>query len=114
VFRYPGLKNFKLVRAHISTDGTPYPFLDVKKDYDYSTPANKIDITYCNAGAVWDTATWDVDFWAGRGARPMQIWQGVGGDGVVGAPRLTAKVLDAVFEVFGFDVIYEKGNIGVG
>jgi len=114
-FRWPGLKKFNLVRAHIVTDGRPLIYLDVKKDYDYSTTTNKLDIVFAEGGgAQWDVAPWDTSDWSGRPPIPLWVWQGCGGDGVVAAPRITANVLDCVFELYGFDVTYEKGDIGIG
>jgi hypothetical protein len=111
-FGWDGLKDFKLVRAHIVTDGTPHPKLEVKKDYDYSDPVNQPDITYGSAGASWDTATWDVDYWAGSPMTNYHSWEGCGGNGVVGGVRLTALILNASFSVYGFDIVYEPGAIG--
>jgi hypothetical protein len=115
-FSWPGLKDFKLIRAHIVTDGTPKLRLTVNTDYDYTAPINQPDITVANIGTAWDTGTWDVDPWAGGGTPvPLQIWQGCGGNGVVGGVRLTARVLDATtFDIYGFDVVYERGALGVG
>jgi len=111
-FQWDGLKQFKLIRAHISTDGNPNLQLDVKTDYDFTDPVNQPDITTVSTGASWNTATWDVDYWAGGEApKPMQIWQGAGALGVVGAPRLRARIKDATFDVFGFDIVCETGSI---
>lgn len=109
-FKTPAYKDFKLIRAYITTDGEPRPFLDVKADYDTSPPINQPDASFNPTGAEWDTATWDVDYWAG-GLKTRAGWNGVASAGNVGAPRLVAFISNCTFAVSGFDIVYETGSI---
>lgn len=106
----PAAKHFKMVLPYITTDGTPRPFVDVKVDYDYAMPVNQPDVTFSAEGANWDTATWDVDAWAGT-PRTRNNWTGVGIIGRVGAPRLVALVSNCEFSLTGWDVLFEGGSI---
>lgn len=108
LYRTPAQKHFKMVMPHIITDGAPQPFLDFRVDYDTTPPVNQPDVSIGEVDAMWDTATWDVDYWA-QDMRPNNNWQGVAALGRVGAPRLTAAILNCSFSVAGFDVLYEAG-----
>jgi hypothetical protein len=109
-FKTPANKHFKMIKTYLITDGDPRPYIDVKVNYDDTPPTNQPDVSFARTGAVWDTATWDVDYWAG-GERAVSIWNGVSDRviGTVGGPRLTALIKDCSFAVAGFDVIYEQG-----
>lgn len=104
-------KHFTGVKAYMITDGDPHPVLDVKVDYDETPGVNAPDITLLGPGAIWDTATWDVDYWA-PGLRSEIIWNGVDPSGVVGAVRLTARIDSCAFSITGFDVQFEAGKVG--
>jgi hypothetical protein len=106
----PASKLFKMILPYIQTEGSPLPFIDMKVDYDLSAPTNQPDVTFSSQGAVWDLATWDVDGWGGA-LTGHNDWSGVGVIGRVGAPRLTALILNCSFAVGGWDVLYEQGSI---
>jgi hypothetical protein len=107
-FNSAAIKKFVMVNPYIITDGTPHPFVDIRVDYDTSPPFNQPDVSMATPGGIWDVATWDVDYWA-QIPRAQMIWQGVSALGRVGAPRLKVSIVDCVFSVAGFDVLYEKG-----
>jgi len=112
------IKQFKMLLAYIITDGVPKHRLDFRVDYDDSNPTNTPDLTEAADGATWDEASWDDpatpedegEYWAG-GARMWNNWQGVAAIGRVGAPRLTADILNCKFAIAGFDVLYEQGGL---
>jgi hypothetical protein len=102
-----GIKHFKMVLPYITSNGNPAPFVDMKVNYSMTLPRNQPDQTTTLApGASWNTATWNVDSWAG-GLNLYSNWQGVAAMGRVGAPRLMADILNCSFAVSGFDVIYD-------
>ena len=107
-FRTPGVKHFKMVKVYYTSDGEVQTAVDIKVDYDFTEPQNIPDVTFRQAGAAWDVATWDVDYWA-QGPIPNSQWNGVGRLGRVGAVRLTAAIQDCEFSITGFDLIYETG-----
>jgi hypothetical protein len=107
-FKTPGIKHFKMLRTYTISDAALKPFVDVKVDYDTTAPTNQPDVSFALAGAEWDIADWDTSDWA-TGAKPMALWNGVASLGRVGAPRLTALVLNATFAITGWDVLYEPG-----
>jgi hypothetical protein len=108
-YKSAGLKAFRMLKTYMITDGSPKPMVDIKVNYDSTPPENQPEnITTFALGSAWDTATWDVDSWA-PGAQPFAMWNGVGRQGHVGAPRVTARIKDCVFSVAGWDVIYEEG-----
>jgi hypothetical protein len=107
-YKTPGVKHFKMIKVYFTSDGEVQMALDVKVDYDLTRPENFPDVTFRQPGASWDTATWDVDYWA-SGPLPNSNWTGVGRLGRVGGPRFTAAIQDCEFSITGFDVIYETG-----
>lgn len=109
-YKYAGEKQFKMIRPYVITDGVPRPYVDMKVDYDSTAPINQPDVSVGVPGADWDTATWDVDYWA-AGTRTLTNWSGTGALGHVGAPRVTASILNCYFAIAGLDVLYEEGAI---
>jgi len=106
----PNAKHFKMIRPYIISDGTPQPYIDMRVDYDLTPPQNQPDVSFGDPGALWDVATWDVDYWTISG-RSRNNWTGVGIIGAGGCgPRLTASIYNCSFALNGWDVIYEQGN----
>jgi hypothetical protein len=109
-YKTPAIKQFKMLRPYIISDGLPRPFVDMRVDYDMTAPTNQPDVTFTSIGTSWDTGTWDLDDWA-PGAVMQSNWSGTAAFGNVGAPRLTASILNCEFALAGFDVIYETGSV---
>lgn len=109
-YKTPAIKQFKMLRPYIISDGDPRPFIDMRVDYDTTPPLNQPDVTFTGAGTEWDGGSWDTADWA-AGAVMQSNWSGTAAFGTVGAPRLTAAVLNCDFAVAGFDVIYETGSV---
>jgi hypothetical protein len=104
-------KNFKMMRLYSITDGQPRPYMDLEVDYNNLPPTNQPELTLGpSGGSDWNTATWDVDFWAAS-IEPKQNWQGVTGLGRVGAIRVRVSVSGCSFSIAGADVIYELGGL---
>jgi hypothetical protein len=60
------LKQVKMVRPIISTDGSPALTLGVNADYDTSDPTGVPSFSGTNpAPALWDSALWDAGVWGG-------------------------------------------------
>jgi len=104
-------KHFKAIKTYIRSNGDVHPAIDIKVDYDFSEISNTPAIGDTADGALWDLATWDVDYWA-TGDRAITIWNGVSPVGHVGAVRLTARLSNATLAVSGWDVVYEVGEFG--
>ena len=67
-------KNFKMMRLYTITDGLPRPFMDLEVDYNNVPPTNQPEITAGpSGGADWNTAAWDVDYWALRHAAQAEL-----------------------------------------
>jgi hypothetical protein len=79
-------------------------------DYNNQPPVNQPEIVVTSPGAEWNTATWDVDYWA-LSEQSRQNWQGVTGLGRVGAARIRLSVTGCTFSLTGIDVLYELGSV---
>jgi len=110
-FKTQAKKHFLVIQTYVTSDGTPHPLIDMKVDYDFSPAINEPDLTSASSGAIWDLATWDVDYWAG-GERGITIWNGIAPLGHVGAIRVTADISNCSFSLTGWDVVYEEGVFG--
>lgn len=61
------LKQVKMVRPIISTDGAPNILLGVNADFDTSTPTGIPTFTpIASSVAIWDGGTWDSSVWGGE------------------------------------------------
>jgi hypothetical protein len=110
LFKTTSAKHFKMVRPFIITNGVPKPFVDIKVDYDFGPAQTQPDVSVGALGALWDEATWDVDYWE-NAERVWTNWQGVKPIGTVGAPRVSAAVKDCNFAIAGWDVLFETGSV---
>jgi hypothetical protein len=85
--------------------------MDIEVDYNNVLPTNQPEVTAGpSGGAVWDVADWDTSDWA-LPTQPKQDWQGVTGNGRVGAARIRVAVSGCTFSITGADVIYELGGL---
>jgi hypothetical protein len=109
-YRSAGVKQFKMLKPYIITDGRPRPMIDMQVDYDVAPPANQPDLSFGSQGADWDTADWNTADWA-AGVTMTARFSGVGRLGVVGAPRLSAQISGCDFALAGIDVLYETGSV---
>lgn len=109
-FGTPAIKQFKMVKPYLQSTGTPRPYIDIKVDYDLTSPTNQPDVTTSDQGSTWDLATWDVDSWA-SGMVTFTNWQGVSAIGGVAGPRLVALLQNADLALTGWDVLFETGSI---
>jgi hypothetical protein len=110
-YRTPAKKNFTMVKLYVITDGQPQPYIDMEVDYnELRNPINQPEIsTGPGGGAAWNTATWDVDYWAAM-SLPKPNWQGITGLGRVGAPHVHVEITGCVFSITGLDVLFESGG----
>jgi hypothetical protein len=107
----PARKHFKMIKPYILTDGLVKPYVDMHVDNEVSKPKSQPATNLGSTqGADWNTATWDVDYWAIREQTNVNF-SGIGRLGNVGAIRLTASVFNCNFAVTAFDVLWEPGSI---
>jgi hypothetical protein len=106
----PNVKQVKMVKTHILTDGLPVPFVDCRVDYETSPAINRPEISGSSEGAEWDIAEWDKAYWAG-GAVTINNWTGVAcHTGYTVAIRVTANIMNSTFGIAGIDVKFEVGD----
>ncbi len=109
-FGYPGVKNFKMARPHMSADAQPTVFMQMMTDYEIVPPTNQPTITDATSGAAWDEGEWDVAAWAGA---TLEFTQrvGINGNGDVGAlyVQIETKTLEE-FKLKAVKIGFETGN----
>lgn len=102
------LKQFKMVRPIISTDGSIGVVLGVNVDYEDIAPTSSPTFA-ASTGATWDVSDWDTSDW-GASLSIKKTWQTVNGLGYCGAVRLKAATnLPQMFWV-STDVMFERGG----
>jgi hypothetical protein len=109
-YKSPGKKHFKMVKPYIITDGQPHPMVDIQVDFKDTPPGNQPDLSFSDAGADWDEASWDTADWAPPSSMVAK-WSGVGRLGVHGAFRMQAMVFGCEFAFSGADILYEQGSV---
>jgi hypothetical protein len=120
-YKTPGVKHFKLVRVYGRTNGTVVrPFVDFDVNFFPSrVQMNQPEPIQRATGTLWSVkgstagqpgfTPWGAPWSAS--ARVAVTWAGVGRLGTVGAPHIRVSVLDATYEVSGFDVVFETGAV---
>lgn len=103
------LKQFRMVRPIIRSNGVPGVLLGMNTDFDTTTPVGTP--TFASPTfAVWDTSTWDAGIWSG-GLDVRRDWQSVNAVGYCGAIHMV--IASSVLNVnwASSDVVYEVGGV---
>lgn len=103
------LKQVKMLRPIISTDGSPGILLGVNTDFDTSAPTGIPSFTASTA-ATWDSATWDSAIWGGD----LQIkkdWQTAFGLGYCIAAHLKGAAKDVKLRWAATDYLIDGGGV---
>lgn len=106
----PFYKNFTLIRPNILTDGTVYPSISMKLDYDESLPSQSLESSESPQGSAWDADDWDDGTWGGN-VTVYNPWLTAEGYGIWAAPRLVVSTLTATVNLIGVDVVFEVGGL---
>lgn len=109
-YKSAGIKHFKMLKPFVSTDGNPKYQLEMRVDYDATVLRIEPDITTFGEGSDWDISDWDVTYWAAA-PKARNRWEGTAALGDVGAPRMTARILNCYFAINGIHVLFEAGSV---
>lgn len=102
------LKQFKMARPILSTDGNPGVLMGLNVDFDTSSPTGTPLLTPISA-AAWDSGVWDTGVWGG-GLQINQNWQYVSGLGRAGAIHMKT-LSNSKLRWTSTDYIYEFGGL---
>ncbi len=109
-FGSPGrLKEWKLIKPFIFSDGNPEFFLDVNVDYRTDKPTSALSFSPTSY-AVWDTAVWDTAVWAGA-LDITDDWQACHGVGTTAALRAQSASNGIEVRLKSTSYVYEYGGI---
>lgn len=112
-FDSPGqLKRFTMVRPILqSTGGVPSVLCGISVDFDTQSQLGAVSFNpSIQKDAVWDTAKWDGNLWAG-GLVTTKIWQGVTGIGYTGSVNLNAASRGIELHWASTDYVMEAGGV---
>jgi len=112
-FDTPGqLKRFTMVRPILqSTGGVPAVLCGISVDFDTQSQLGAVSFNpSIQKDAVWDTAKWDGNIWAG-GLITTKIWQGVTGIGYTGSVNLNAASRGIELHWASTDYVMEAGGV---
>ena len=110
-FKYHGgqsLKRYTMARPVFSADGGLPVSIGLDTDFSDRGATSAISST-AQTGAEWDTATWDVDYWA-PGITPVAEWQSVSGVGRNGSLHLKTATKNQTVEFHSVDMRFETGT----
>lgn len=112
-FNYIGqaaqLKQVKMVRPIVSTDGAPAIVLGVNTDFD-TTPPSGIPSFAATSLSMWDNANWDTGVWGGS----LQIkrdWQTAFGLGYCISPHIKGSLQNCQMRWAATDFLYASGGV---
>lgn len=103
------LKDIKLIKPYIFSDGAPDVLADVNTDFE-DAPASGALTFSPSTHAVWDTDKWDQSTWGGALDINTQ-WQTAQSVGVYHALRLQSASNGLEVRLKGTDYLYEHGGI---
>jgi hypothetical protein len=102
-------KQCKMIRFHLSSDGSPEIYGNVNVDYDLSDSSAQLSAGTGGTGALWDSALWDVGLW-GSGLESQAFWQGATGIGYAFAPILKSSTNGIQLQWVSTDLMFERGG----
>ena len=112
-FNYLGdetrLKLLQVVRPILTSEGSISLDLGADVDFEDTPTSQEIDISL-NAGAEWDTGTWDVDDWASEEIT-SQDWYSVSGLGRAISVKVGGSFKNTTFSLSGWNVTYIPGGL---
>ncbi len=107
-FRDPGrVKRFTMLRPVLRSNGIPHPAITVNVDFTDAIPTAVP--TFTASDAVWDTAVFDVDAFAGESEATL-VWTTVSGIGRCAAIRMRTRTMGAEMSLSSFDMLYEPAQ----
>jgi hypothetical protein len=99
-------KHFHFATVVVQSDGTPPISLSLNVNYEDDPPAT-ITPVVLNAGATWDIATWDVDYWSGTGL-PQNLMVPVGKLGYSASMWMNAVTSGSSLRWYATRLVFEK------
>ena len=101
-------KQCKMVRFHLSSDGSPSIYGNVNTDYDTQDRSAQLLAINPQYG-TWDAGLWDISIW-GSGLVPSAEWQGATGIGYSFAPFLKTSTNGIQLQWTATDMVFEAGG----
>lgn len=112
-FNYCGsdaqLKQVKMVRPIISTDGSPAVLLGVNTDFDTTAPTGSPSFSP-SVVSLWDSAIWDTSTWGG-GLTVKRDWQTVFAMGYCISAHMIGALKNISLRWAATDYVIESGGI---
>ena len=105
------LKQFLMIRPIITATGPVSPAVQLNFDFKERAPTN-VPLTTFGGGALWDTAKWDVDVWAGS-EETSAVWSSSFGMGYCAAVRMKTLSTGVSIKVNAFDLTFQPGAMGI-
>jgi hypothetical protein len=103
------LKQVKMLRPIISTDGAPAILLGVNADFDNTTPTGVPTFTPSTV-AVWDVAIWDSGIWGGD-LKIKRDWQTAFAFGYCLGAHMVGATASAKLHWASTDYLIENGSV---
>ncbi len=103
------LKQVKMARPVIATDGSPAILFGINVDFDTTAPTGIPSFT-ASTSAVWDTAVWDSDTWGGEPV-VKKDWQSVSGIGYCISAHMVGQVLGSRVRWSSTDFMLQGGGM---
>lgn len=103
------LKQLKMIRPIISSDGNPSVLLGVNSDYDVSAPTGIPSFTPTSSSA-WDSATWDSATWGGD-LSVKKDWQTAFGLGYCISAHMSGSLKNSKLRWAATDYLIQGGGV---
>ena len=104
-------KYFTRARPSIFTNGSPSIFIGLNMDFDLEDTTSALSFSP-QISAKWDTALWDVDYWAQDNVITNN-WQGVTGIGYCAGTQFKSASQGITILWASTDIVYQQGWAGI-
>jgi hypothetical protein len=103
------IKQFKMARALVASDGVVTPALEINTDFADLYPTASPSAG-ASSGPFWDQEYWDMAYW-GSASEVQTKYTAVRGNGDCAAIRWRANDSAADITISAFDLLYEPGGL---
>ena len=109
-YQTPNLKKFNMAKVTVRSQHKPSPLLDIMTDYDERTPRGTTAFPQKATVSAWNSTPWDTSPWTAAPVFNVDTF-GLTDHGYVGAFRYREQVIDSFLQFYGYQLIFEVGDV---
>lgn len=108
-FTEPYIKKFTQCKITTRSVTRPNPCIDIMVDYEEKLPQSAVGFSFNVVASPWNVSPWNISPWSSTPMFYSNLF-GLNNHGFVGGLRYREKILDSVTQIYGYQILFEKGE----